>query len=324
MPAGYPASRQVATAGLEIDGWLSPLDLHVIPSARVEGARDIRAGRDPTFGNYLPASAPTDHLWPVLRLGILRALGASWQVRANAGRYARIPTFVELYGYNQGFIGNPELRAEHGVNADAGATFHRRGPLGELTAAAGLFAARADDLIEWETYSYQTRAENVSRARVWGAESELRARVGRFVMATQATLTDARDQGPMASRHDRQLAHHPRYRAYLRGEWRQPIRFFGGAITLYADADGTAGNFRTTSLYGALPPRLIAGSGVALDLTSRGLQLSLSAYNLLDSRVEDFPGYPLPGRSFLFALAWSPRPANVAAFRVSPTLATRE
>jgi iron complex outermembrane receptor protein len=304
-PVGQPARRTGGSAGVEVDLYSARLDLHLIPSARLEGSRDVRTGRDPTFGTNLPASTPTDRWLPVFRLGALRPLGGGVTARGNLGRYARIPSFVELYGYNRGVVGSPDLRPERGVNADLGLTLERATAAGTLSASATLFGAAVDDLIAWQTYSGLTRAQNISRARIWGVETELRVRGRRLTVITQGTFIDARDRGSIASRAGRQLEHHPRYRGYARGEWRQPL---GGAhlsLSGYGDLDGTAGNFRTTGPYSALPARLFVGGGLSLEHAPSGLRLAVSVLNLTDSRAEDFSNYPLPGRSFYVALGWS-------------------
>jgi iron complex outermembrane receptor protein len=304
MPVGFPARRSVGTAGIEVDSHSAWLDLDVIPSVRLEASRDIRTGRGPV-GNDLPQTQPIDRLLPILRLGWLRPVGAGVSLRGNVGRYARIPSFVELYGNNRGFIGSPGLRPEQGVNADVGISATRPNSVGTLAMSATVFGSRVDDLIAWETYSAGTRAQNVSQARIWGVETELRFRGRQLMVTSQATFTDARDRGDIASRRDRQLEHHPRYRGYARGEWRQPLGATAFALSGYADADGTAGNFQTTGPYSAIPARLLLGAGLGLEHTRAGLRLAASAFNLADSRVADFSGYPLPGRSFYVALGWS-------------------
>ena len=317
MPVGYPASRRVATAGLEVDGWVAPWNLHVVPSARLESVRDIRTGRDAFSGDNRAPSAPRTEAWLVPRVALLRPIGSEVSLRANLGRYARPPSFVELYGYSRGFIGNPDLRSERGVNADIGVTFTRASKVGGADAcwfaSATMFAARANDLIAWETKSYTTRAQNISSARVRGIESELRASVGRFDVTTQATLTDARDEGPVLSRHDRQLEGHPRYRGYVRGGFRQPFQNNAWNVAAYADVDATAGNFQSTSAYGALPARVLVGAGATVEIPRWNVRASLSGYDLADSRVFDFTGYPLPGRTILFALTYSPLRESVAS-----------
>ena len=306
MPAGYPARRSLATVGAELRVHVAPIDLDVFPSARLEASSDVRTGRD-IFGAQRAPDAPRDRVLPVLRLGLLRPLGRMASLRGNVGRYHRIPSFLELYGYNRGVLGNPTLRPERGVNADLGVTVSR--PAGEasgveVTASLTAFGAQVEDLIAWRTFSYQTHAENVTRARIWGLESELRARRGRMTLIAQATLTDARDQGDIASNRNRQIPHHPRTRAYTRAEWRQPVSGAGVVLQGYADVDATAGN-SSASVYAPIPPRLFVGAGVAIEHPRSGVRVVASGFNLTDSRVNDFPGYPLPGRSVFVSLGWS-------------------
>ena len=223
MPVGSPATRETTVAGLELDARIPRARLDILPSARLEATRDVRTGRDNFGANLPPAPADTRAL-PILRLGLLRALGDAAAVRGNVGYYARTPSFVELYGYNSGVLGNPTLAPERGFNADLGVSSSHEGPHGAVAGSATLFGARVEDLIAWEVFGSQMRAENVSSARIWGLELELRGRTRRLTAVAQATLTDARDEGPIAADHDHQLPHHPRYHGYGRLEWRQPLR----------------------------------------------------------------------------------------------------
>ena len=302
MPAGYSANRESGIVGAELDGRVPRLELDLVPSARLETARDVRTGRD-TFGANLAPSPATTRALPVLRLGLLRPLGDDVALRGNVGYYARIPSFLELYGYSRGVLGNPTLAPERGLNADVGLQARHDGGGNSVAASATLFGARVEDLIVWEIFGSEARAENVASARVWGVELELRARRGRLGVTSQATFTDARDEGPIAADHDRQLPNHPRYHGYGRVEWRQPLTRAGLVAAGYADLDGTAGDFWSSSE--PLPARLLVGAGVALEQPARGLRLAASALDVGDSRVQDVPGYPLPGRSFFATLEWS-------------------
>jgi outer membrane cobalamin receptor len=302
---GHPARRQSATGGLELTVPWRPTGIDVVPSGRVELFRDTR-----TDGQSGAVASQTERALPIYRLGLARAFGPGqpgpWRARAtaNVGRYARIPSFVELFGYNRDVVGNPQLLPERGWNADVGASLTRASsPERSLLASVTLFGATVEDLIAWRTYSYQTRAENVSRARIWGVETELRGRFGRFGTVAQATLTDARDRSDVAASRGRQIAHHPRYRGYGRADWRQPAGAF--VWSAYADAEAVAGVYKTATVHGGLPARLLVGAGLGAEHVSSGVRLVASAANLTDSRVEDFPGYPLPGRSIFVSLGWS-------------------
>ena len=73
----------------------------------------------------------------------------------------------------------------------------------------------------------------------------------------------------------------------------------------YGDVEGSAGAYANATAYGALPARVLVGAGLVVEHPRSGLRLAASALNLGDSRVQDFPGYPLPGRSVFVALGWS-------------------
>src|SRR6185295_3816476 len=146
----------------------------------------------------------------------------------------------------------PNLRPERGLNADVGIAGRRQGPGGRtLSASATVFGGHIDDLIDWTTGSYVTRAENVASVRVLGVEGELRFHAGPLLGVAQATLTDARDLGPRAANIGRQIAHHPRYRGYARLEWQRPLGV-GGAVVAraFAEIEGLAGLSSSGDAYG--------------------------------------------------------------------------
>jgi outer membrane cobalamin receptor len=306
-PAGVPAERLAGAAGVELDLYVRRLALDIIPSARVELVRDVVTGRDPLFARQRPASEPITRALPVLRLALVRPL-ASWvSLKANVGRYARVPSFNELYGDAGRLLGNPDLRPEVGWNADAGASFQAMGRWVSLDARVALFGARVEDLIEWvRTSPGQMRAGNVSRARVWGAENELRLGVGRsFRLTGQATFSEARDAGDVAARRGRLLPAHPRWRGYLRPELHRHFQWAGLAAGAFVDGDASAGAYMDTNNLNAVEPRLLIGAGLLLDVVRAGLRLAISARNLTDVRTNDIPYYPLPGRSVFLSLTWT-------------------
>ncbi|HET6284595.1 MAG TPA: TonB-dependent receptor [Polyangia bacterium] len=317
-PVGVPAGRLVGAVGAEVDLWWRRLALDIIPSARLETVRDVVTGRDLLFARQRPASDPVVHVLPVLRLGLVRPVSSWMALKANAGRYARVPSFSELYGDSGRQLGNPELRPEVGWNADAGVSFRASGTGADLDARSIAFGARVDDLIGWEsTTAGPSRALNLSRARIWGLEQELRVRIGRrFRLTGQATYTDARDVGDVASRRGRQLPAHPRYHAYLRPELRNLFEGRRVVAGAYVEADLSSGAFRDSNNQSPIPTRLLVGGGLLVDVPHAGLRLTVSAQNLGDSRINDITGYPVPGRLVFASLMWS------SGFRGEPANST--
>jgi iron complex outermembrane receptor protein len=308
-PVGVPAERRVAAAGVELDLWWRRLDLDLIPTARIEAVRDVVSGRDALFQRQRAASPPVTHLLPILRLGLARPLTARVTLKANAGRYGRVPSFLELYGDTGPLLGNPLLRPERGWNGDLGAEVQAGGARLSFHGRSTVFAARVDDLIEWVPLSYaQARVENLGRANIYGLEQDLALGLGGHVRLTgQATYLEARDASDVLYRRGKQLPLRPRYHAYLRPELRRLLDRHGVSLGAYLEGDLRAGAFSDDANLTALPDRLLIGAGLTIDVSRARMRLTLSAKNLTDSRALDLPWYPLPGRSVFASLMWSNR-----------------
>jgi len=301
-PKGAPASRVSFASGVEAGVRIEALRLDVAPSLRLEGAFDTVAGRS-GLGGFLEASPPVWRTQPVARLSLLERPDPEWSLKANVGRYARFANFNELYGDSGFIIGNTTLKPESGYTADVGVAWARRTPAFAVSAEVFGFAAFVSDLIQYEQSGYGvSRADNVGQARILGAEALARAELGALVrLSGQFTFTDARDTTPVAAHVEKQLPLRPRGHADLRVELRRvplPWRLEGGA---YVECDATEGNYLDPSNFIELPPRLLLGAGVSLTWAPH-VRLVVSARNLTDSRISDFGGYPLPGRSFFATL----------------------
>jgi len=231
-------------------------------------------------------------------------------VKANVGRYARAPSFFELYGNGTGrIVGNTDLVSERGSNADVGLWIDRAGPRVVVTSRTVVFGALVDDLIQWRQYASwgQARADNLARARILGVEQELRLGLGRHARVVgQGTYLDARDRSADPASNGNQVPFHPRYRGYVRPEL---VRVgVGGGIELgaYADAELRAGSYADGANLVAFGTRVLLGCGVSVAWPRAHLRLTGSAANLTASRKEDLGDWALPGRSVFVALAFAP------------------
>ncbi|RKH54623.1 TonB-dependent receptor [Corallococcus llansteffanensis] len=304
--SGTPSSRLFGAAGIEANVWFPSLKLDVMPSARLEVARDVVSGRDP-FGQPVPEQPPITRTFPVLRLALIARPSEQLAMRANLGRYARLPSSTELYG-NTGFLlGNPKLQPESGFNADLGTTLAR--PLGPLhvNLDAAVFGALVDDLIQFQQNAQgQARAINIGQARILGTELSVSVSAYRHLsLRAQGTFTDALDTSNVAASRDRQLPLRPRFQTYSRLELEKlPLgRFRVGA---YVDGHFTGGNYLDPANLVRVSSRLLFGAGGSISFEPQRLRLVLSAQNLGNSRVNDLVGFPLPGRAFFATLSWSP------------------
>ena len=162
--------------------------------------------------------------------------------KANVGRYARVPSFIELYGNGTALVlGNADLVPEHGTNADVGDLDRSRGRAARRRSAGRRCSARwVDDLIQWQYSSWgQARADNLgARAhpgRRAGAAADVRAlgpagRAGDGPGRARSTATTRRRTASSSP-------FHPRYRGYLRPELVRIALPAGLALGAYADAE---------------------------------------------------------------------------------------
>jgi iron complex outermembrane receptor protein len=297
------STRLFSAQGVEASTWWRALDLEVQPSLRLELARD-HVAEPSSFANQPGVARDENHVEPVYRLALIRHAGETLAFKANGGRYARLPTIRERYGNTGLFLGNADLAPETGFNVDAGLVWTTAGRWGAIRLDAAAFAAWVDRLIQLEQGAYYVRAVNIDRAFVRGVESSVVARAGRHVhLFAQATFTDARDTSDIAARKDKQLPLRPQVRGYARPELRDlAVPGFGRLRAgVYADVDHTAGNFHDPANLVRFPARTVIGAGFHLTWV-RALRLTVSARNLGGSRILDYSGYPLPGRSLFFTL----------------------
>jgi vitamin B12 transporter len=280
----------------------------VMPSVRLEAAHDEIV--DSRFNQPLGVARPETYLLPIGRLALLERATHWLSLRANAGRYARLPTMFERYG-NTGLLqGSSMLVPERGLNADVGATL-TLGTLERwgLTVDGAVFASRASELIEFQVTRRFQRAINIGEARILGAELAVAGRLGRHGrVVAQGTFTDARDVSDDGAAADRGklLPQRPRVRAYARPELRVLPLGWGWTAGLYGDVDVTGGNYRESSNSGRpIPARVLFGAGASVTSPAGHWRLVASAQNLGDAAVADLSDFPRPGRSLFLTLEWS-------------------
>lgn len=299
---GVTSTRIVGVAGGEAALRVAAARLAVIPSLRLELSRDVAAGRD-GLGHLAGAGDPVSRALAVARLAITQSPHEAVTLRMNVGRYARLPTFLELFG-NTGFVlGNRALEPEHGISTDLGAAFAGSVGAATLVADTALFAVFTDDLIQFQQNAYGVaRARNIGRARVLGIESsaELRYRVAHLY--AQATFTDARDQSNSAAAGDKQLPYRPRMHATVRPELRG-LRVLAAELGAYIELDVTSGNYVDPANLVLLPSRVLLGAGASMGFERGRVRLIASVNNLTNASESDLLSYPLPGRAYYLTLA---------------------
>lgn len=302
--SGSPGTRLFGATGLESDFWIEKLRLDVIPSVRVEVSRETTSGRN-DFYRFLPTSAPVTHTLPIVRLALIEELTGWLSLRANGGRYARLPSLIELYGNTGLLLGNPELKPESGINADIGPVLSWKNESSRVWWSTAAFVSYVEDLIQYQYGSGHARPRNLGSARILGVEGEATLELGRHFRASVAgTFSDPRNTSVVEGENGRLLTYRPRYRVFARPEWRAVQVTRQTSLGFYAEVDATGSNYRDPKNLSEVPARLLFGAGAYADLPA-GFAVRFTARNLSNASVFDINKYPLPGHEFYVALAWT-------------------
>ena len=267
--------------------------LTLTPSIRCEGVDD-RLDYAPSYVYAKPAeNARAD--W-----SFMPALGARVQpldwlaVKGNASRRVRQPYFYELFGDTGAVMGNPALLPETAENFDAGLSLDP----GTLHLEYAYFYSRVHDLIQFMQNSQRTTmALNVGEARIAGHElTAVWTPDPVFRLTASYTYQDPRNLSPIPSQEGKQLPYRPRHSFFGRMEVTyegfRPFYEFTFVSGNYFDP----ANMRPGP--GGVPDRRIHNAGVEWRSPGGMWVLSVEGRNLDDGAIQDFAGYPLPGRAF--------------------------
>lgn len=212
--------------------------------------------------------------------------GGALKLRASYGTGFDAPSFLDLYGRADGYLGNPSLQPERTRGEDAGFDCYLV-PNG-LVVSATWFRDDFTNLIEDNFDVFPATTENVQRARTDGAEvavkligpSGLRVRLD-YTYLQAANLSDP---GPLLRR-PRDSASGDVGRDFGSG-------FSAGAGAVYVGrrADVDALTFATVEDPGYSVARVYAAYRLGARWSLKG-----RVENALDRRYEPVNGYPQPG-----------------------------
>jgi len=287
-------------AGLEHRADLGPLRL--VPSVRA----DVMADRGDRAAGTLTMVSP--------RLGLLWALDPC-EVRANGGRFHRIPTTLERFGDGVSVWPNLALVPERGLSADAAISCEVVAPLGlRVRPEVAGFVTRATDLVVYlHNTQHSVMADNLGAQDLRGIETSLSAHLWLVTVDAAYTFTRGVDVSGTYHVDGKSTPGVPRHR-------------FDLGVELGTERYGVRWELTYNSLFfldpnnvGQMVPRRFLHDVYAHADLGAGLTAKLSVTNVTDLlavnvhvpgadgvgvRNVDFLGYPLPGRAVFVAMLW--------------------
>lgn len=320
-----PRRRHSATVALAAHLWAAEERLVASPVVQLT-ALDNRALGEAEVTDSPLVSGTTDTITSVdPRIGLLWRPLSGVALEANAGHYLRPPDLTELFGDRGATAGNTDLRPESGWKWDVGTRLSlppERAVTGALDVAH--FWSSTQDLIAYVQNSQRTLVPvNVGRAWVQGLEAALTVQGWGWVDSrTNLAWTVSRNLESDTAVAGNQLPRVPAWELYQGSSvhWEDRVRL-GHTFSF------TAGNYWDATNWYRSAPRAIHGLFLRARLGRTPWSAELDVLNVGDRFVEvvprdpalegdenrvvqaitDFVGYPLPGRTWLLTLSWSPR-----------------
>lgn len=226
------------------------------------------------------------------KLALVWAAGGDTTVKVLYGEGFRTPTIFEAY-FEDGtdFIGNPELRPEHGRNAEVSLDRIIGGRVrGTLSAHAGRYSGLINQYdSEVSPGEFRSQFLNKGTIETWGTEAVVRAELGRgwFLRAAHAWSTARSEVGGRSEREPSNFPSHvanasllgtvaPATTVAVRSVWLSARR------RDLSDAENAA----SPGAVRRVPPRLEVGTTLRHGFTERAT-VELAVENLFDDRSPD-------------------------------------
>lgn len=281
------ARRDALALGVRWAAYAADGRLVVAPALRWRGSRD-RLDAAGTRLAGIDADRRADTLSP--EIGLRYDASDALALHASLGRHVRDPSFDELF-VDRGLVqGNPALVAERGINADVGVEWTNGRA---LEAAAAVFASERDELIA-TVYDARGvgRAINTGRARILGLElAGAWAPNARWRLEANATVQDAQAISGNPALDGRQIPGEARLQWHTALRWRPTPGW-----RLRLELDATRERFYDSA--NILPARDATVANLGVERRLGDWRIDVAIDNLGDDNVEDFNGFPRPGRAF--------------------------
>jgi iron complex outermembrane receptor protein len=230
----------------------------------------------------------------------------NYLIKAGFSKNSKIPALNDMY-WSPG--GNPELENETGYSSEI--TWEMTGLLSESVRIKNditFFGNFISNMIQWHPgdFSYW-EADNISNLRTAGIEAGINViytgSALRAVLNTEYSLTKAIYAGFVndnTSSAGKQLAYVPvnQINALLRISWKQLYSIFN--TTYIGKRFLTADNSQYLPHYSVSDLNL----GIRLSGGTTGYDIGFTIENILNINYQNIAYYPMPGRSYMFSLAF--------------------
>lgn len=294
------SARDFLSIGLQDSVLLWDDRVTITPALRYTSVHDDLKSAGSAFGAATSARTRDEDYWSP-QIGLKYRPLAWLTLKGNLARYAREPSFLELFGDRGFIIGNADLNAEQGINFDAGCEVNwltRNEWLNGFSVHAAYFGSNVEDLI---TFVYDSRgigrAENISKSRIRGVESRISIDFLKYFRFTgNVTWQDPTNESQVKAFSGKKLP----------GKWENA--YVGRIEGAFSGLKAYVECIRETGMYydsaNLLPAKDKTLFNAGISYLFDAFLFSLEGANLGNDPYEDFNGYPMPGRAFNFTVGY--------------------
>ncbi len=288
--------RRSFAVSLEDEMYLFDDRLLIAPSVKYNYYDNDFQGVVPFSATPIAPSADTSEDQLTRKLGVALFLTDNITIKANVGKYYRIPNFYELFGDRGAIVGNTDLVPEDGINWDIGCTLSPAllpAIIKSCTFEYSYFSSDVDNLIIFIQNSQRTSiAQNISSAKIKGHEFFWRIRFcWPLLISGNYTIQDARDRSRIAYWRNNRLPGRPQYELFNR------IEIFTRHFRLFHEIEFIDECYLDRANLRKIDSRTFQNAGFSWSPTKH-IVCTFEVKNISDRHSEDVAGYPLPGRSF--------------------------
>ncbi len=223
-------------------------------------------------------------------------------IKSNVAKYVREPSFFELFGDRGFFMGNEDLKAEKGINYDAGfevTSLTENEWLRRVSFNAAYFKSDVDELI---TRVYNARgigrSVNISKTSIDGIEAGINLEFLKyFRFVGNITWQDTENRSQITAFNGKKLP--GRFEKSYLGRIEARLKGFKVFSEYITEKDMF---YDTANLLKAEDKKEV---NAGISWLFHSFLFSFEAKNLGDNQYEDFNGYPLPGRSYFFTIKYT-------------------
>lgn len=227
------------------------------------------------------------------QIGARYTINDKLNVQSNVGKYVREPNFSELFGSSGLIIGNRNLLPEEGINADLGVSYQQSD---KYTFTASIFGGWKDELVLLAFDSQGIgRSVNTGKANVFGVELGNDWRFNKQLsFRLNTTYQQTRNFSANPALNKKELPGEARLSAHAK------LQHVKRDVKTWFET-----NYKSDYYYD--PANLLPASGywlhnAGIEYQWNKLQLGLTINNISNDNIEDFNGFPRPGRAYFVSI----------------------